>query len=162
MYAPGTVQNSNLDTIAMLLAIGTSKNNALRGFSENWPITTHTNDNICDTGTANKTFAPGIANGAHGWTTVGAITQRAKYLLSGNTARFQIVLSAATSVACTSGATIPTLPYTASDIAMGSVTDYTTGASLGIALIAGNTITLPTAITTTADTIIISGTYFFS
>jgi hypothetical protein len=54
------------------------------------------------------------------------------------------------------------LPYAASDIAMGSVTDYTTGASLGIALIAGNTITLPTAITTTADTVIISGTYFFS
>jgi hypothetical protein len=165
---PGTLLTSTIEDPSVILNIGVSQNNNLTGDTNRWGIgagavggiTTRTNDSWRDTGTANKSFAPGIATTVNGWTIVGALTQRARYLLEGNTARFQIVLQAATTLACTSSATIPTLPAAAVDVAVVSVTDYTTGASLGTATVSGNTITFHTAIAATGDEIVISGTYF--
>lgn len=154
---PGTLQNSVLDFIGSI-TIGTSLRNRLTGFSNDWTITTRTNDYWIDTSTAGKSFSPGIANAAHGWTT-GSVVQSGTYLLSGSTATFEISVQSAGNIACTTGATIPTLPNTASTPGVGVVIDATTRAMIGGCYISGNTVTMP-AVTTTTDTVVITGTYF--
>jgi hypothetical protein len=156
---PGTLQNSIIDTsISGYLTIGTSTKNRLTGDTSKFTVTTRSNDYWIDVGATNKTFAPGIVSGTNGWTSVGAITQRAKYLLSGNIATFQIVVAGATSIACIAGATITTLPIASSDIGGCQVVDVT-GRTIGGAQVNGTTITMPT-IAATADSIVITGQYF--
>ncbi len=160
----GTLQNSVIESPSTKLTIGTSKQNLLVGDSSSWTVTTRTHDNWVETGTTNTTFAPGIVTATNGWTAVGAITQRGKFEYSGKRVIFSIVMSAATSIAWTANATIPTLPGVATDSFTCSVTDYTLGTLIGRGdITAGSgasTITIPVAQTTTAHTIVIDGSYF--
>src|SRR5208282_3954121 len=103
---PGTAQGCTFDNSSVPLIIGTSANNTLIGKSENWTITTRSNDSWLDSGTSNKSFAPGVVSGSNGWTAVGAITQTGKGALNGATATVQIFISGARSIACTDVATI--------------------------------------------------------
>lgn len=163
---PGTLQNSpSFDYgLELPVAIGTSINNCLTGDTSKLTITTRTDDSWIETGTVNRTFAPGIANGAENFTTVGAITQRGESAYNGNMVQFSIIFSAATSVAWTTGATITTLPGVATDKYACTVTDATAGTVQGSGVItagSGNsTVTLTVAQTTSAHTFIISGSYF--
>lgn len=154
---PGTLSDSVVETLT-LLVINNSTRNKLVGDTSNWTITTRTNDFWEDTGGTNKTFAVGIVTGVNGWTAAGAITQRAKYCLHGNMASFQILVAGATSIACTDGATITTLPFATVDTGGAKVVDVTAH-TIGGAKVNGTTITMP-AIVATADTIVITGTYF--
>lgn len=155
---PGTLRNSTVSTYATL-TIGTSTNNNLQGDSTAWTITTTNGGSKTHTGSS-LTFAPGIVSGVNGWTAVGAITQRSQYTYIGNMVYFSIQLSAATTIACSAGATIPTLPVTAgvTNDQSCQVVDTSTHTSTG-AKIYGTTITMP-SISATADEIIISGSYF--
>jgi hypothetical protein len=113
-----------------------------------------------ETGTTNRTFAPGIPTSTSGtWTISGAVTQRGKLDYNSNKANFTIVFGAATSIACTAGTTL-TLPFAATDNAIARIAD-STNASLGDAYINGSTLTLP-AITTNSHTIVIEGFAFVS
>jgi hypothetical protein len=111
------------------------------------------------------TFAPGVANGANGWTAAGGVpTQSARYTLRGNTLAFKILLQASSgNLSCSAGATITTLPIAAFDATTVRIDDYTAGTVLGSASIAGNqTITIPVAISATAHQLVISGEYWIS
>jgi hypothetical protein len=155
------LQNSNIDSGAMPLTIGTSANNVLSGYTEQWTITTRSKDTWIEQGTANRTFAPGVVTAVNGWTAVGgAITQRGKLDYVSNEARFSIVIAGATSIAAAANATIP-MPFTVIDSASATVTD-TTGAALGFATLSGSTLTFPTAITTNTHTVIIQGFGFLA
>ena len=157
----GGAQSCTFDNAGVPIILGISTNNALIGQSESWTITTRSNDSWMDTGTTNKSFSPGIANGVNGWTTVGAITQSAKANLNGSTATVTVTLSAATSVACTAGATIA-MPavFHPSVTSVGIVTDDNTGAVLGACLFTGGAIQIGVAIGATAHTISVNGTFF--
>jgi hypothetical protein len=155
----GTLQNSIVECVDLPLTIGVSSRNSLVGDSSEWTITTRSNDVWTDMGTANKNFASGIATATNGWTAVGAITQGAKYLLSGSTASFVINVSGATSIACSAGATIPTLPFASSYAGQAQVFDLVTHTLIGIAGINASTITMP-AVTANIDGIFIQGWYF--
>lgn len=161
----GILQNSsNFNYDVATTAIGTSTNNTLIGQTERLTVTTRTNDNWIDTGTTNKTFAPGVATGVNNFTAVGAITQRGKCLYNGSKVDFSIILAAATSIAWTTGATIPTLPGVATDTFSCDVTDDTAGTLIGRGLISAgsghSTVTLTVAQTATGHAITISGSYF--
>lgn len=161
----GSMTSCTIDT-GTALTIGTSNNNTIIGDSSTWMITTRSHDNWIDNGTTNATFAPGIANGANDFTTVGTITQTGKFEYTGRRVKFSIKLSAATSVAWTSGATIPTLPGVATDSFSCTVVDATAGTVQGAGVITAgsgaSTITLTVAQTTSAHVFIISGEYFVS
>lgn len=158
-FFPGTLQNSTISTYQKL-TIGANNNNNLQGDATQWTITTSSGGSKLHMG-ARLTFAPGIVTGVNGWTLVGALTQSGFWTYLGNAVFFSIKLQGATSLACTNGATIPTLPAGAIVVDSACSVVDVTGHTIGGALIAGNTITMP-AITTTADEIIISGTYFVS
>lgn len=155
----GTVQNSTLD-MGIGLTIGTSLKNHLIGDSSSWTITTVTGGSKTETGTANRTFAPGIASGANNWTAVGAITQRGKLTYNSNKVDFTIVIAGATSIACTAAAIIG-LPFTATDVATAIVLDTTSGTTFA-ATISGSVMTMLTAIAATPHTIVIQGSCFVS
>jgi hypothetical protein len=158
---PGTAQGCTFDNSSVPLIIGTSANNTLIGKSEDWAITTRSNDSWIDSGTTNKSFAPGVVSGSNGWTAVGAITQTGKGALNGATATVQIFISGATSIACTDVATIA-LPaaFKPAATSYGQVFDATSNTVIGVCEFTGTGITIRTAVTPTADTIYITGTYF--
>ena len=95
---------------------------------------------------------------------VGALTQRGTYTYAADTVSFQITLSAATSLACTNVATITTLPVAAiatDDMPIQIMDSVSKAVYAGYIAGGTGTIHMP-AITTTADEILISGTYFVS
>jgi hypothetical protein len=161
----GTLQNSaNFNYNGIRTAIASSINNTLIGQTERLTVTARSNDYWIDTGTANKSFAPAIISGANKFNAVGAIAQRGKCLFSGSKVDFSIVLSAATSIAWTSGATITTLPGVATDTFTCDVTDSTAGTLIGRGVISAgsghSTVTLTVAQPATPHGITISGSYF--
>ena len=162
----GTLQNSPSFDYGneVVVAISIITRSHLTGASENLSYTTLNNVYFADTGVANKTWTVGIVNGANHWTAVGAITQSANGCLSGSMYTFQIKLYAATSIAWTNAATIPTLPFAAVADAVVFITDLTSGVLIGTGKIAANgkTITMTTAQTTSSDQFMLSGTYFVS
>ena len=151
-----------------ILAINTSQNNLLVGDTSQWTIEVRSHDNWCETGTTNRTFAPGLSgttgSPVNGWSFVGAITQRGKFSYSGNKVDFSILIGAATSTAWTAGATIPTLPGVATDSFSCTVTDASSGTLIGMGVVGAgsgaSTATLTVAQTATAHSIIVSGSYF--
>jgi hypothetical protein len=159
---PGTMQNSTISSY-LSMTIGTSTKNNLQGDATAWNITTSTGGS--KTHSASKlTFNPGIVTGVNGWTLVGALTQRGTYTYIGNMVSFQITLAGGTSLACVAGATITTLPVkaVATDDMPCMGMDATSKAAYPCYISAGSTTLNMPAITTTADEIIISGTYFVS
>jgi len=161
IFVTGTAQYCTFDSVSLVLRVGTSIQNALIGFSEAWSVTTRQNDAWMDTGVTNKSFAPGITSGSNGWTAVGAITQSGKSDLNGSTASVVVTISAATTIACGAAATIA-LPaiFTPAVSTPGLVIDETAGTVLGTCLFTAGGITVTQAISATAHTVAISGTYF--
>jgi hypothetical protein len=170
MSWPGTIQNSVIDS-GFTIKAGSVKNTSLSGDSSIWTInsqtfgfaTTKTAVSVTDTGTANRSFAPGIVSGNNGWTVSasGSLTQRGKLAYNSNIADFTIVLQASTTLSSVVGATIQ-LPFTATDNASATVIDFTTGSSLGAAVIGGSTMTFPVSIPPTTHLLVIEGFCFVS
>lgn len=153
---PGTIQTSTLDTGAVPLIIGTSKNSTLIGYSDRWTVTTRTDDFWIDSGTVNKSWTP--AKGTMSATTF--VVNEARFLLVGNMVHFQCTITG-TGLAATLGQTMTGLPFAAAHrCANVCVSDENTHGSLGVGFIetAATTILLPAFAATTVITL--SGSYF--
>jgi hypothetical protein len=156
LFAAGTVQNSILDTVAMGLKMGTSKNNTLIGYSENWSIKTRIKDSWIDQGKTNKTWT---AN-TDALTITGALKKRAICVAHGPLVTINLVLAAATSIVCAKGTAITGLPFAACDYSSDvSVTDITSQTALPGGFIEGGKLYLPAVNVATAE-IVITATYF--
>lgn len=155
---PGFVQNSSLVMGATLLTIGTSKNNVISGYSENWTINTRSNDFWIDQGITNRTWTPALGSG---WTNTGGINFTNKICqLMGNQCTVHATLFAGATLAAAAGATITGLPKAATGrSALVVVTNSDTGASLGQGSIAGSTITLSGFTNVGTADVTVSATY---
>jgi hypothetical protein len=154
-----TVNQSFINTGAENVAIITSNNNILAGYSDKWTITTRSNDYWIDQGTVNKTWTP-VATGL---THVGTITiTNAECQIWGNQCRVTFEMAAATSLTPTAGQTITGLPFAAvRSGGVASFVDVTMTASLGQGLVSGTTILSP-AFTGTTNTVLVDCTYFIA
>lgn len=159
---PGLVQNSVFETVQIPVNIGTFSKSSFIGDTSLLTVGTRSALSITETGSINRTFAPGIVTGVNGWTIVGALSQSGKVSYSGNVAYITIQLSAATSVACAAGATITLATIAAIAPATMTVININNGTSLGNAFANGASITFPVAIGATGNIIIIEGFYFTS
>ncbi len=151
------LNDSNIINDSMRIQITTSTRNNLVGTTDNWFITTRTDDMWTDTSTANKTWTPNTG----ALTITGALTVSNKRIgLVGNKQFFAVSLQAATSIVCANNTSLTGLPFSASvQSADVNVTNGTTGASIGNGYVFGTTIKLP-AINVLTDTITISGSSF--
>ena len=157
--------NSNLTSSflsmgAYLLVIGgTSTDNVLMGYTENWTIGARSNDYWIDQGIANKTFTPAAGTITH----VGTITfSNVKCQISGNECRCTFEMAAQTSLTPTAGQTITGLPFTA--VGSGTVlfTDTTTLSTvIPNGFVSGTTIVCP-AFTGTTNTILVDAFYYIA
>ena len=150
----GALQNSVLETGAMPLRIGRSKNNCLTGYSANWTIGTRSNDLWSDQGGSRSWEANTAALRAKG-----VLQKRATYLVHGPFVTVNVVLAAAVSLVCDKGAAIEGLPFAAADFSANvKITNITSHTELGGGYIDGTRIHLP-AIDLGSDTLVITATY---
>jgi hypothetical protein len=155
----GVVQNSFIEGIN-ILAIGTSRHNTLIGLTENWTITTRDNDYWIDQGVTNKSWTPALGTATHG----GTLTiNENRFLLNGNQADFEFVITDTTSITATAAQTITGLPFAAARrSASVMVANATTGLAIGAAFIdAGATsIKMPAFTVGAGVSVCVSGRYF--
>lgn len=155
--APGTIQNSILDTDSLTVVIGTSTKNKLCGQSNQWTITTRSNDIWEDMGSTNKTWTPNTS----ALTVTGALTiSHKRCLFYGNMVTVSMQMAAATSIVCAAGIHITGLPTTVIEVS-GNVTvhNVTTNVRIAGGYVDGTGINLP-AINVTTDSILITATYW--
>jgi len=156
----GTLQSSTMDVAYVVLDIAISKNNALIGYSENWSITTRSNDNWLDTGIVNKTWTPVIAAGNHG----GILTiNETRCLFSGNMVHVEFCMTDTVSISFTLAQTVTGLPRAALNrSAMVSVANVSTGAAIGAGFIQAGTsaIAMPAFSVGANVTVCVSASYF--
>jgi hypothetical protein len=161
--AANALTDCTINAQALPLAITTSTNNELIGFTDRWTISNRSHDSWTEMGTANRTFTP-VYNA--GFTFTGAQTSRPKCTYEGNMVYFSLLFAAATTVAWTAGASITGLLGVATDEFCATVYDATAGTVLGNCNIQGSvstsTLTIPVAQGATGHSIIISGFYFVS
>jgi hypothetical protein len=154
LEAAGALQDSVLQTGAMPLRIGRSKNNSLTGYSANWTIGTRSSDTWADQGGSRSWEANTAALRAKG-----ALQNRATYLVHGPFVTVNVVLAAAVSIVCDKGAAIGGLPFAAADFSANvKITNITSHTELGGGYIDGTRIHLP-AIDVGSDTLVITATY---
>ncbi len=161
-HANGTIQNSILETVDMVLNFTTSKNNVLIGDSSRWTITTRTDDNWIDQGSVNKTWTPALGTVSHG----GVLTiNEAHCLITGNQVDVEFLMTDTVSITAALGQTITGLPKTASArSAMVMVANATTAAAIGAGFIdAGTTsIKMPAFTVGAGVTVCVSARYFIA
>jgi hypothetical protein len=152
------VTTSTINAEALILAITTSTNNTLIGYTERWTIGTRVNDNWVDMGTSNKTWTPVVSGLTHSGTL--AVTS-AKMLLFGNACTVELTMAAVTSLTPTAGQTITGLPFAAVAPAVVDVVDGTTPIALGQGVVTGTTLVMP-AFSAGTHTVTVSATYFIA
>jgi hypothetical protein len=151
----GTLQNSILQTSAMALHIGRSRNNSLSGSSANWAIGSRANDSWFDHGGSAREWQADTA----ALLVEGTLEKRATYALHGPLVTVNLVLEASTSLACDRGAAISQLPFAALDYSANvKITNITAQTTLGGGYVRGGSLYLP-AIEAGTDTIVITATY---
>ena len=155
-----TVNQSFINTGAENVAIITSNNNILAGYSDKWTITTRNNDYWIDQGSVNKTWSPALGTLAH----VGTLTySNQKMQISGNECHCTFEVSAATSITGTAGQTITGLPFAA----VGSATVLFTDVSalptvIPNGYVSGSTIICPTFASIGTNTLLVDTTYYIA
>jgi hypothetical protein len=156
----GTVFRSTMDVGAVALDIATSKDNALIGYTENFTITTRSNDNWIDTGVSNKSWSPVIAAGNHG----GMLTiDETRCLFSGNMVYVEFCMHDSASITFTAGQTVSGLPKAALNrSAAVSVANATTGVTIGSGFIqsGASTISMPAFTVGGSVKVCVSASYF--
>jgi hypothetical protein len=156
--AANAISSSTINGQALVLAITTSSNNELIGYTDRWTIGTRINDSWTDTGTANKTWTPVVSGLTHSGTL--AVTS-AKMLLFGNACTVELTMAAVTSLTPTAGQTITGLPFAAVAPAVVDVVDATTPIALGQGVVTGTTLVMP-AFSAGTHTVTVSATYFIA
>jgi hypothetical protein len=152
----GVVENSTVQYDASAL-FNTFINSAYIGDSSKVSVTSASNVNYVDTGSTNKLFNPTLASG---WTTSGTVTNTATCNRYGNWIDFAIIVSATTSVAWTTTATV-TIPASAGFASTAEypvdIVDLTAGTLIGIGNINGSTISMVVAQNTSSHNFCIRG-----
>lgn len=160
LVAPGIVQQSVIDSVAMTLVIGSVPNTVLIGFRSAWTVGDYTNSFVIDSGTSTKTWTPAAGTLTHGGV-LGFSTK--KWLYSGNMAHFSFIMSDSVSITATLGQTITGLLAGAAAIGMVSFINFTTGAALGQGYVTGSTIVVSTPFSVGASvSVAVVGNYFVS
>lgn len=154
---PGTLQNSIVQISSLTLVIGTSTKNDLTGQTNQWTITTRSNDVWHDTGSVNKTWTPNTAALA----IVGGLTVNHKRaLFHDSLVTVSMLMTAGTSINCAAGTHITGLPVTPFELS-GEVVVHNTTTNVRIAggYVDGTGINLP-AIAVGTDSILVTATYW--
>jgi len=154
--AAGVVQNSTINSGAMPLSIGTSRQNVLIGDSTRWTIGRRDHDYWIDSGAANKTWSPQIS----GLKVRGRLTvSNASCVFHGPLVTVSTTLTATTSLECAAGAALNGLPAAASSrSALVNVADASTGQAIGSGMVMGSAIVLPAI--SPRPSVVISASYF--
>lgn len=155
-FSFAAVTSSILNTGPLKLAIGTSTDNTITGYSEGWTITTRSNDDWHDTGVANKTWTPVLTGLTHSGT---LSINDARQLLQGNQCTVEISFQSSVSISATAGQTITGLPFPEAYGSIVDVTDVTTPIALGQGYVSGSTLVMP-AFSVTTHTVLVRATYF--
>jgi hypothetical protein len=148
---------SSIDCDTLQWVIGTSANNALTVYSERVTITTRSNDNIQDMGTANKIWTPALGT----ITASGALTYFGTCEYRGAYLDFEGAITCSGIITCTAGQTFTGLPsqWNATQNGYCTIIDSTTGLQIatGTVLAGGIAIACSPFTTTSGHGIIIQG-----
>jgi hypothetical protein len=164
----GRVQDSVIETVGLILNIGTSANNSLVGFSEDWGvgagsagnIGTRSNDNWTDIGTLNKTWPAAL-----GTVTQSGVfdLQTSSWLFTGSYAEFDCEINSTGVITANAGQTFAGLLVPAAQAScLVNICDASTGAFLSTGFIAAGSqvISVSTSfVTSSGHSIVISGRY---
>jgi hypothetical protein len=155
LSAAGTVQNSVLHTVGMVLRIGRSLNNALMGKSQSWSIGARSKDVWIDQGGGGKDWNANVG----ALCIEGTLEKRATYAAHGPAVTINVVLAASGSISCDKGAVITGLPFVAADYSSAvTVTNITAQVEIPGGYIDGAKLCLP-PIDVGTDRIVITATY---
>lgn len=157
-FWPGTLLESHLDgTPACAWNINIATDSAISGDLLSYVSINSVNGGSLDHTGPQPTFTGGIVSGFNGWTFTGSPpTLDGKYNWIANEMDFSLRIIPGANVTTAPNATF-TAPAAATDTFACEVIDATSGTLLSMALWTGSTITIPNAITTTGDTLIIKG-----